>query len=300
MTPERRFSRLRPHGVRGPEEIERGLRRIHAVGREALTAGQEALSPLRRTYESSGIPPALRQVESSLGSLLRPPLSRVAPIVARAAIAPLQLGAALLGYIASAIEWLQRVYRDRLVPALSGTVTLSSQRLTPRLVAAACAVASSGLLIGSQFLEYRGIAVGAPLYKGEIAVDAPAPITATATAGDAHYWVIIPIAVLAALAAVLALNRGNRMLAISVSALGAAAIAVTLAVDLPRGLDPVNALPYSDAAPRLLGGFWAELFAGLALLVSGVMLTRGDAPSRALRRVRQPSPNADFAAEGGR
>lgn len=243
-----------------------------------------------------------RKLATILAPVTRPIralLGKIAPFIAWVPVGIAALLAFLLSSIASAIERLQRAYRYRLIPALSDAVDFLSQRLTPTLIAAVCAVIASGLLIGSQFLEYRGVAVGAPLYKGEIAVDAPAPITATAIAGDAHFWVMIPIALVAALASLVAARRGNRTLALAVSALGAAAVVVTLAVDLPKGLDPVYALPYSDAVTRLLGGFWAELFSALALFVSGVMLARGDTPRRAIRRVRQPSPGSDLAAAGG-
>ena len=265
-------------------------------------------SAVKKTLEQRMSPArdAADRVARKLAAILSPAtkpiralLGAIAPFIAWVPVGLAALLAFVLSAIASTIERLQRAWRERLIPALSSAAAFLSQRLTPTLIAAGCAVVSSGLLIGSQFLDYRGVAVGAPLYEGEIAVDAPAPITATAIAGSAHFWVMVPIALVAALAALAAARRGNRTLALAVSALGTAAVVITLAVDLPKGLDPVYALPYSDAVTRLLGGFWAELFSGLALLVSGVMLARGNAPRSAVKRVRKSSPGSDLAAAGG-
>ncbi|MFM8527377.1 MAG: hypothetical protein ACKOBH_04595, partial [bacterium] len=110
---------------------------------------------------------------------------------------------------------------------------------------------------------------------------------------------LIPVAIGAGILAVGILRGGGRNLAIAIAALGLITVAVALVVDLPKALDPVNALPYSDATTRLLGGFWAQLSAGIALVVSGAVLFRGSqgGPSR---RTVKPAPRAvDLAPAGG-
>ncbi|MFM9043014.1 MAG: hypothetical protein ACKOPI_02535 [bacterium] len=230
---------------------------------------------------------------------LRAILARIAPLVARLVL----LVAAVIGWvlssIASTIEWTRDAVIERLIPAAGRGAGLASAAIDPVRTGAFSCLVAAGLLIGSQFLDYRGVAVGAPLYQGQIAVDAPAPVTATAVTGSAHFWLLIPVAIGAGILAVGILRGGGRNLAIAIAALGLITVAVALVVDLPKALDPVNALPYSDATTRLLGGFWAQLSAGIALVVSGAVLFRGSQGGPSRRRVK-PAPRAvDLAPAGG-
>lgn len=230
---------------------------------------------------------------------LRWVIGKIAPFVARIPLVVGAIGVAVIAGIATAIEASELALTDRLLPALTRGVAKASRTLTPIRIGTLSCLIAAGLLIGSQFLDYRGVAVGAALYKGQIAVDAPAPITATAVTGDAHFWVMIPIALVAALVSIASLRSGNQRLGILVCTLGLIAAAIALAVDLPKGLDPVNALPYSDASTRLLGGFWAELFAGVALIVSGGVLARGNTAKSSRQAAKRVRHSADLATAGG-
>lgn len=230
---------------------------------------------------------------------LRAILARIAPSVARLVL----LVAAVIGWvlssIASTIEWTRGAVSERLIPAAGRGTGLASAAIDPVRTGAFSCLIAAGLLIGSQFLDYRGVAVGAPLYQGQIAVDAPAPVTATAVTGSAHLWLLIPVAIGAGILAVGILRGGGRNLAIAIAALGLITVAVALVVDLPKALDPVNALPYSDATTRLLGGFWAQLSAGIALVVSGVVLFRGNQGGESRRTVKPAARAVDLAPAGG-
>ncbi len=57
------------------------------------------------------------------------------------------------------------------------------------------------------------------------------------TAGAAHSYLLVPLALLAAVLGLAAVSRRRRRLGRVVFALGLAGIAVVLLVDLPNGLD---------------------------------------------------------------
>jgi len=230
---------------------------------------------------------------------LRAVLAGIAPLVARLVLLVAAVIAWVLSSIASTIEWTRGALTERLAPAAGRGTGLASAAIDPVRTGALSCLVAAGLLVGSQFLDYRGVAVGAPLYQGQIAVDAPAPVTATAVTGSAHLWLLIPVAIGAGVLAVGMLRGGGRNLAIAISALGLVTIAVTLVVDLPKALDPVNALPYSDATTRLLGGFWAQLSAGIALIVSGGVLFRGNRGGSSRRSVKPAARAVDLATAGG-
>lgn len=268
-------------------------RSLAARGNEIGRRSAPALAAARRAAER------LASIAGPVTRPLRRVIGKIAPFVARIPLLIGAIGVAVIAGIASTIERAQFALTNQLLPVLTRGVANASRTLTPIRIGTFSCLIAAGLLIGSQFLDYRGVAVGEALYKGQIAVDAPAPITATAVTGDAHFWVMIPIALIAALVSIASLRSGNQRLGVLVCALGLIAAGIALAVDLPKGLDPVSALPYSDATTRLLGGFWAELFAGVALIVSGGVLARGNTvkPSRhAAKRVRH---SADLATAGG-
>ena len=272
------------------------IKRVRKQAEDRVAAGSQILDRSVNTAQevTSPVAASLRNAAAALETRADPILdpilsavSRVAPSIARLPLAVADAIAIVIAGIASVIELAVRFLENRVQPAIGRATTILGQRINPISTGLTVTFASAALLIGSQFLDYRGVAVGAPLYEGQIAADAPAPLTATAVTGDAHFWVMIPIAVVIAIAAFASLRRDNRHLGILICTLGLIVVAITLAIDLPKGLDPVYALPYSDASTRLLGGFWAELFAGVALAVSGGVLMRGDAQKRTGRRARQ-------------
>jgi hypothetical protein len=118
---------------------------------------------------------------------------------------------------------------------------------------------------------------------------------------------LIPVAALAIVALPFAL-RGRWQLGRAVALLGAVAIAVTLVVDMPQGLDEGQAArEFEGAEATLLEGFWAELSAGAVLVVAGILLGRyvrlglqpangGSRRSRAVARRRRGASSADAGA----
>lgn len=239
------------------------------------------------------------QKVSPLTRPLRAVLAKVATLIARLAQVIAAAIVLVLSSIASTIEWTRDAVIERLIPAAGRGTDLASAAIDPVRTGAFSCLIAAGLLIGSQFLDYRGVAVGAPLYEGQIAVDAPAPVTATAVTGSAHLWLLIPVAIGAGFLAVGILRGGSRNLAIAIAALGLITVAVALVIDLPKALDPVNALPYSDATTRLLGGFWAQLSAGIALVASGAVLFRGNQGEPSRRTAKPAARAVDLATAGG-
>jgi hypothetical protein len=179
-------------------------------------------------------------------------------------------------------------------------------------VLAAC-VGAAVALAASQFLDYRGISVGTPAYSGVENV-APAPPIGQDQAGSAHAWVMLPLAALALVSVVLA-ARGRWRAARLLVPIGVAVVVVTLAIDLPKGLDEGSAaVAYEGAKASLLEGFWSQLAAGVVLIACapllGLYLRPGGAPAAERRRwlrrgaagetMLGSSPVADPPIEGTR
>ncbi len=90
--------------------------------------------------------------------------------------------------------------------------------------------------------------------------------------GSAHLYVLLPLAGLA-LALVWLTARGRWRLGRAVAAVGLAGLVVTLAIDLPQGLDTGRAgSDYLGTEARLIEGFWSQLAASAALLAFGPLL----------------------------
>ena len=165
---------------------------------------------------------------------------------------------------------------------------LAQREVTPLRAALTVAAAAAIALAGSQFADYRSIAIGTADYVGLGAV-APAPEVDQASAGSAHAWIGLPLA-LAALVALVLCVLGNRRAAWALAPIGAIVVAVSLIVDVPKGLDEgAAAIAYEGASASLLGGFWVQLACGvllvaLAPLISS-LLGRGEgAAATAARR----------------
>jgi hypothetical protein len=179
---------------------------------------------------------------------------------------------------------------------------LAEREVTPLRAALAVAAAAAIALAGSQLADYRAISIGVDEYVGVESV-APAPEVEgeTKTAGSAHAWLGIPLAI-AALIVVLACARGRRV-AWWLAPLGLAVIAISLIVDAPKGLDEGDAaVAYQGAEASLLGGFWVQLACGVLLVALAPLIARlmapaagANAPSAQRRRVpwaRMPAGEA--------
>jgi hypothetical protein len=162
---------------------------------------------------------------------------------------------------------------------ISRLFRFAEREVTPLRAALAVAAAAAIALAASQFADYRSIAIGTADYIGLDRV-APAPEVEgeTKSAGSAHAWAGLPLA-LAALVAVFLCARGNRRAAWWLAPIGLATIAVSLIVDVPKGLDEGDAaVAYQGAEASLLGGFWVQIVAGAALVVLAPLISSLMAP----------------------
>jgi hypothetical protein len=169
--------------------------------------------------------------------------------------------------------------------------------ITPARAVAAVVLSAAVSLGVSQFVDYRGVGIGVPLYEGVEAV-APPPQTDRQPAGSAHSYILLPVAVLALGAVAFAL-RGRWQLGRAISLLGVVGIVVSLLIDIPAGLDEGEAaLGFEGAEAMLVEGFWVQLASSAVLAVTGLLLgryvrlERGPAARRArrsrVRRRREP------------
>jgi hypothetical protein len=150
--------------------------------------------------------------------------------------------------------------------------TRASAVVTPKRAAAGVILASAVCLILAQFVSYRGVEIGQPAYAGLPA--ATPPTVGVEDAGEAHSYLLIPVAVLAAAAAGLGLRRERRGLGRVAIGLGLLSLAVILLVDLPAGRDAgAEASRFSGARAVLDEGFYAELAAAAGLVLGGLLYT---------------------------
>jgi len=168
-----------------------------------------------------------------------------------------------------AFSRLERVLLRATALATRAATALSAV-ITPRRAICATIVASALCLIAAQFVEYRSVEVGQAAYAGLTAAEPPT--VGAETPRDAHSYLLIPIALLAAICAVLALRPGRRGLGRVVIGLGVLSIAVILLVDLPAGLDTgAQAARFSGASAVLEEGFYAQLAAASGLVLGGLL-----------------------------
>jgi hypothetical protein len=148
--------------------------------------------------------------------------------------------------------------------------TRASALLTPARAICILIIASAACLIASQFVTYSSVEIGQPAYAG--LTSATPPTVAGETAGAAHSYVLVPIALLAAFAGSMMLRTERRGLARIVVGLGLLCIALILVVDLPAGTDVgAQSSRFSGATAVLQGGFYGELAAAAGLLVGGLL-----------------------------
>jgi hypothetical protein len=163
----------------------------------------------------------------------------------------------------------ERFLRRASALTVKGT-TRASAVITPRHAVCGVIVASALCLVVSQFVDFRSVEIGQPGYAG-LAAAAP-PTVAAKTPVDVHSYVLILIALLAAIAATMALRPERRGLGRIVIALGLLCIAVILLVDLPAGLDEgAQTTRFSGATAVLENGFYAELAAAAGLVLGGLL-----------------------------
>ncbi len=185
----------------------------------------------------------------------------------------------------------------RPVGAVLGTLDRAarsvSRRLTPARALTVVVAGAAILLALSQYADYRSISIGNGAYA-DVQSLAPAPETGRVQTGDPHSYVFVPVAIacllLLAVATVGGRWRACRLIALA----GFAAIVVALLVDRPAGLDPGDAaLAFEGVKAKLIGGFYAQIAAGVLLIGSSSLLARELRLAGAAKRVPAHSPERE-------
>jgi hypothetical protein len=221
-------------------------------------------------------------------------LSKLAPYTSRALLAAVRLPVAAIATLLDFFLETVSAARRRLGPVLAGIGAWVQKHVTPVNTVAAMGLACAVALAASQFLDYRGIAVGDPLYQGEEANVAPVPLTDVEKTGSAHLYALLPLALAAGVLIVLT-RRGRWRLGRVVALLGAIGLAVTLFIDRPQALDEgFRADAYAGSEAKLLDGYWAQLVACAGLILFGPLLgeqvrrdASGDRDTRRRERARR-------------
>jgi hypothetical protein len=265
-------------GRRVWSSLERGSRRLDRIANRGL---ERAYPPLRRAARA--LAPAARRASA----LAAPALAFLA-LLARRGLWLFFRGLALGERgVRAALGWAVRA------------ATAASAVVTPRRAVAATIVAAAGALVVSQFIDYRGVEIGGAAYAGLPQVARP-PAVAVRTAGQAHSYLLVPLAVVVGALGLLAgSSRARPRLGLLVAALGLVALAVILLVDLPAGLDAgKQSSRYAGAVAVLDDGFYAELAAAAGVASAGVLYyarpcririsSSGRAASARRRRPRRP------------
>lgn len=183
--------------------------------------------------------------------------------------------------------------------AAIGRLLLGLDRvITARRAFTAVALCAAAALIASQFIDFRAVEIGQPDYVPVQEITG-APRTEVKTPIDTHSFALVLAGILAFAAAALSAVSTRRVLAGALVFAGGLTLAVTLAIDMPTGLDADDAqLAYAGAKAVLLSGFWLELTAGAVLLISGVALALqppAPKPARSAKARRQRPARADIA-----
>jgi hypothetical protein len=153
-------------------------------------------------------------------------------------------------------------------------VRIAERYVTPARAVVAVGLVAIGALAASQWLDYHSVSVGTDAYSGSVGAVAPPPEVESEIAGNAHGWVMLPLAA-AALVALVAALTGRRRAAALLVPIGVLVIVIALVVDVPKGLDEgTAAVAYEGASASLLEGFWIQIAAAVVLIASGLLLPR--------------------------
>jgi hypothetical protein len=218
---------------------------------------------------------AAKGARSTAGSGARRARSKARPVARRAALRITAFG-----------ERASKLISAAAAPIIAGLIAIAglcrrglawlAVTITPlRAVIAVTAIAA--VLLGvSQFVDYRGVAVGVDDYAAysDVETVAPAPQVDLRPAGEPHSYLLLPLAVIA-LALLAASARGRWQLGRAISLLGFVALAVSVAVDVPAGLDEgEQAITYASVDAQLLEGFWIQVVSAAVLVAGGLLVSR--------------------------
>lgn len=287
-----------PEEVAAQPAARREFQRSRAATRRRADAKRGQRRPRRRlaglrSASSAGARATARQVRPGIGRIF----SRLVAALGWLAAWPLRLAALL--------ERLARRGLASLAGLGTRALAFAERSATPERVLVLVTAGAAACLIGSQFTAYRGVEVGQPQYSAVSAV-APAPQTDRIDAGAAHAYVLIPLAAIAVAIAVVSLVSGRWRLSRLISLIGLAGIAISLAIDLPKGLDAGTAgVAFAGAKATLTDGFYVQLAASAVLVLCGWVLAtnlrrREAAPPQPRRAPRSgPRPRGAASVAGG-
>jgi hypothetical protein len=262
---------------------------------------EEGLSRVRETRAGQAAAPlatGLAEVLAILREMLAIPLAMILGLAERLGDVVLAAWRLLLPVLVAALGLLRRALR------------VAERVVTPARAIAAVAIAAAVLLAISQFAEYREVRAGVPAYS-EVESIAPAPqISGSADdAGTAHLYLPL-LGAVATVAIVVLAMRGRWRLARVLFFIGAAVVVLSVAIDVPNGLDEGDfAIQFEGAEARLLGAFWVQVFAGGVIAVCGPALAAALRPQSAgarratrasERRPQRPARLGGSGVEGAR
>jgi hypothetical protein len=228
---------------RGPNALLRWSRRVDRAANRALERAHPALRRVGRDAVA---------VASGLAAWAGPKLRPVAAALFRA-LALAERGVRQLAALAVRFA------------------TAASEVITPRRAIGVTIAAAGVCLLVSQFIDYRGVEIGQPGYADLPDVAKP-PTVGVKTAGDAHAYLLVPLALGAIVLGLACARRERPRLALLAAGLGLAASALILLVDLPNGLDAgAQTARFAGASAVLEGGFYAELAAAGGLALAGLL-----------------------------
>lgn len=270
--------------------------------RKRRERGSERRSDTRlkpRSKRAREVASGVRRAGGEAAKPLRAGLVEVVAISREMLAIPAGLALNLAERLGHGVLWVIRTLRPWALAAARLTkrgIDVAARELTPARGFAAVALLAAALLAVTQFVDYREVRAGVPAYA-EVEQVAPPPQVGGSdrTAGSAHLYVLLPVALGAGAAAVLAM-MGRWRLARLLVPLGLLGMLVALAIDVPAGLDEGgNAVEFEGAEARLLGGWWVQFFSSAVIAACGVLLTlaleprrerTGDRARRGRRRLR--------------
>ena len=220
-----------------------------------------------RTLATAGREIGRRLGVTELKRVIKPGLGRVVrllSLVLRWSIYVVLIGAVM-------VERLIRRALGLISPRLSAAVDWLGRNVTPPRALALVAAAAGLAAIASQFLDYRGVAIG-PSEYAEVAALTSAPMAETYTPWHAHGPLILLAALLGCVAVLIALRPSTppataRRATVGGLVASGAGLAVILGLDLPKA-DEVGELAaqYAGVEPVLFGAFYVQLSAMVLLL----------------------------------
>ena len=238
---------------------------------------------------SRGVRATLVEVRRTAGfvwALILTGLDRLGPAVRWLTAALLEL----LSAAGTALSGLGRLLA-RAASRLGEALVVLDRLLTPRRALVVVVGAGIAALIASQFLDFRATEVGQAAYD-PIQDITRAPRIDVQTPMDAHSILLLAVGAIALTGLVGATVGGRRAFGGLIALAGLATIAVTLLVDLPKGLDvAVAEISYSGVVAVLLSGFWVQLAAGFVLATGGLGLLALSG-QRQRSRARQSDPES--------